>query len=163
MTLVQRFEGPTTRDATSVVVNGKTLKPVSSSRRITTQKDDESIEVVYTPDGALIKQGDKQSGLSVPEHAYDNDISLFLWRTIAFQPGYQARYVTVITNRRSRQNVTLRVLGKETVRVPAGSFEAWHLQVKAGGVTQSAWYADTPQRPLVRYDNDNGLTYEMDQ
>jgi hypothetical protein len=161
--LSQRFEGQSTRDDTTVVVNGTTLKPVSSSREITTARDKERIEVTYTPNGALIKQGDeKQSGLSVPEHAYDNDSSLFLWRTLKFEPGYKASYVSVITNRRTRQTVHLEVIGKETVRVPAGAYEAWKLQVKAKGVTQLAWYADTAARPLVRYDNDNGLIYELE-
>jgi hypothetical protein len=162
--LSQRFEGQNTRDSTTVVVDSRTLKPASSVREIDTPRDDERIEVTYTPDGALIKQGDeKQSGLSIPEHAYDNDSSLFLWRTLKFEPGYSASYVSVITNHRTRQTVRLNVLGKETIRVPAGSFEAWKLEIKAKGVSQLAWYADTPARPLVRYDNDNGLIYELEK
>jgi hypothetical protein len=161
-TLSQRFDGPNTRDYTTVVVDSRTLKPRSSLRVIETQRDEQRIEVTYSPDGALIRQGaEKQSGLSVPEHAYDNDSSLFLWRTLPFAPGYEGRYITVITNRRNRQSVSLRVSGKERVRVGAGTIDAWHLQIRAGGVTQSAWYADTPARPMVRYDNDNGLIYEL--
>ena len=78
--------------------------------------------MTYSKDGALIKDGDKQSGISVPDHAYDNDASLFIWRTLPFAEGYQGKYVTMITNRRTRQEVTLKVRGKETVRVPAGEF-----------------------------------------
>jgi hypothetical protein len=161
-TLTQQFDGPTTKDHTTVVVDSHSLKPQTSLREIETPRDKERIEVTYTDEGAVIKHGEeKQSGLSVPKHAYDNDTSLFLWRTLPFAEGYEGRYVTVITNRRSRQDVSLRVAGKEALNVPAGSFDAWHLQIKAGGVTQSAWYADTPARPLVRYDNDNGLIYEL--
>ena len=46
-------------------------------------------------DDAVIKAGERQSGLSVPEHSYDNDSSLFLWRTIDFREGYEARYITI--------------------------------------------------------------------
>jgi hypothetical protein len=47
----------------------------------------------------------------------------------------------------------LEVRGKETVEVPAGTFEAWRLKISSGDGDQTAWYADTPERPLVRYDN----------
>ncbi|HLF77778.1 MAG TPA: DUF3108 domain-containing protein [Dehalococcoidia bacterium] len=162
--LSQRFQGANTTDNSTVVVDSRTLKPVSSSREIETSRDDEKIEVTYSDQGALIKQGDdKQSGLSVPEHAYDNDSSLFLWRTLPFAEGYHARYITVVTNRRSRADVDLRVVGKESVRVPAGTFTAWRLEIRATGVKQVAWYADTPARTLVRYDNDNGLIYELER
>jgi hypothetical protein len=151
----------TNRDETKVVVDSDTLKPVSSTRLIVTPNDTENIEVSYTDAGALIKHNDRQSGLSVPEHAYDNDTSLHLWRTIAFAPGYEASYVTIITNRRSRQTVDLRVVGLERVRVPAGEFRAWRLEIKGSNADQVAWYADTPTRPLVKYDNDRGTIYEL--
>ena len=64
----------------------------------------------------------------------------------------------MITNRRTRQEVTLKVRGKETVRVPAGEFTAWRLEIEAEDAKQTAWIADTPARTLVRYDNDNGLS-----
>ena len=160
--LGQFFDGETTSDEIEVVVDSATLKPKSSKRTIETSTDTEVIEVTYTPDGALIRQGDRQSGLSVPDHAYDNDSSLFLWRTIDFREGYEASYITIITNRRERQKVVLRVRGKETVRVPAGEFTAWHLEVRTSNARQHAWFADTATRPLIRYDNDRGLIFELE-
>ena len=53
--------------------------------------------------------------------------------------------------------------GKETVRVPAGEFTAWRLEIEAEDVKQIAWIADTPARTLVRYDNDNGLVFELEK
>jgi hypothetical protein len=151
----------TNRDDSTVVVDSRTLKPASSQRTIVTPADTDEIEVTYTEAGAIIKHGDRQSGLSVPEHAYDNDTSLHLWRTLAFAPGYEASYVTIITNRRSRQTVHLEVIGLESVRVPAGEFRAWRLEIKGSNADQVAWYADTPARPLVKYDNDRGTIYEL--
>jgi hypothetical protein len=97
----------------------------------------------------------------VPEHAYDNDTSLFLWRTLPFADGYEASYVTIITNRRNRQDVVLNVRGKETVTVPAGTFECWRLEISTENARQIAWYADTPSRPLVKYDNDRAVIFEL--
>jgi hypothetical protein len=144
-----------------VVVDALTLKPISARRQIVTKDDDETIEVQYTDQGAVIKQGDKQSGLSVPEHSYDNDSSLWLWRTIDFHDGFEASYTTIITNRRSRQTVNLRVTGKQSVTVPAGTFDAWRVEVRTSNARQIAWIADTPQRTLLKYDNDRNVIFEL--
>ena len=162
-TLSQGYVSETTGDSIDVVVDSQTLKPVSSVRTIENENpdDEDLIEVTYTEAGASVKVGDRQTGLSVPEHAYDNDTSLFLWRTLPFADGYEASYVTVITNRRNRQDVVLNVKGKETVTVPAGTFECWRLEISTENARQIAWYADTPSRPLVKYDNDRDLIFEL--
>jgi hypothetical protein len=161
--LTQSFANDTASDVSTVVADGQSLKPVSATRKIKNARDERELQVTYSKDGALIKDGDKQSGMSVPDHAYDNDASLFLWRTLDLKDGYQARYVTMITNRRTRQDVTLKVRGKETVKVPAGEFTAWRLEISADDANQVAWIADTPARPLVKYDNDRGLVFELEK
>jgi hypothetical protein len=162
-TLSQRYVSETTADSIDVVVDSRTLKPRSSTRSIENENpdDEDLIEVEYTQEGATVKVGGRQTGLAVPEHSYDNDSSLFLWRTLPFADGYEASYITIITNRRSRQEVYLRVRGKETVTVPAGTFEAWRLEIATENARQVAWYADTPSRPLVRYDNDRDVIFEL--
>ncbi len=162
-TLRQRFESETTVDSIDVVVDSRTIKPLSSVRKIENDNpdDEDLIEVTYTEAGATVKVGGRQTGLSVPEHAYDNDSSLFLWRTLPFAVGYEASYVTLITNRRTRQEVYLRVARKETVTVPAGTFEAWRVEIATANARQVAWYADTPARTLIRYDNDRNLIFEL--
>jgi len=162
-TLRQRFESETTEDSIDVVVDSRTLKPVSSRREIINDNpdDEDLIEVMYTEAGASVTIGDRQTGLSVPEHAYDNDSSLFLWRTLPFAEGYEGSYVTVITNRRSRQDVVLSVPRNETVTVPAGTFDCWRLEIATENARQVAWYADTPARPLIRYDNDRDVIFEL--
>ena len=164
--LTTRYESPNgNSDTTTMTVDAATLKPISTDRQIDNDNpdDEDHIAVQYTQDGALITtgKGDKQTGLSVKEHAYDNDTSLFLWRTIAFAPGYQSSYITVITNQRAEQQVILRVPGKDTVTVPAGQFDAWRLEIVTSNARQIAWIADTPERPLVRYDNGRGTIFEL--
>jgi hypothetical protein len=161
-----RYESPNgNSDTTSVTVDATTLKPISSDREIDNDNpnDESHIAVDYTDQGVLISidNGDKQSGLTLKDHSYDNDSSLFLWRTIDFKEGYESSYYTVITNRRSEQRVVLRVTGKESVTVPAGTFDAWRLEILTTNARQTAWYADTPERPLVKYDNDRGTIFEL--
>jgi hypothetical protein len=158
--LSQSFEGDTT-DKSSVVVDSKTLKPLSAKREIAAKDDDTTITVDYSGGGALIREGDKQTGLTVPEHAYDNDTSLFLWRTINFETGHEVTYTTIITNQRSRQKVDLFVSRRETVTVPAGEFTAWRVEIRTSNASQVAWYADTPAHQLIRYDNSRGVIYEL--
>jgi hypothetical protein len=138
-TLQQAFETESgAKDTISVAVDSATLKPIASQRDILeADGDEERIEVEYTEDGALISQGDdKGTGLSVPEHSYDNDTSLFLWRTLPFAEGYEGSYTTIITNHRARQKVNLRVTGIETVTVPAGTFDAWRLEITTSNARQ---------------------------
>ena len=157
----QVFTGETT-DESRVTVDSQTLKPIEAVRDIEARDEEVLIETTYTEDGAVIRQGDKQSGLSIPEHAYDNDTSLFLWRTLPYEVGWEGSYITMITNRRSRQKVNLAVVRRETVTLSSGEFTAWRLEIKTSNATQVAWYADTPRRELLRYDNDRGIIYELD-
>ncbi len=161
--LSQRFTAGENSDETSVVVDAKTLRPISGQRVIVAPNQRDEIQTTYEGETARIKQGDKQTGLKLPENAYDNDTSLFVWRAIDFRDGYNGSYWTIITNRRSRQQVTIIVMGREQVTVPAGQFTAWKLQVETENARQTAWYADTPSRPLVRYDNDRGTIFELER
>ncbi len=162
-TLQQRFTSENSADISTVIVDSRTLKPISSDREIDATDDDVLIMSTYTEEGVLIRQDDKQTGLSVPEHSYDNDTSLFLWRTLPFDIGYEASYITIITNQRSSQKVRLFVSGHETVIVPAGEFVAWRLEISTSNANQVAWYADIPGQPLIRYDNSRGLFFELDR
>jgi hypothetical protein len=163
-TLNQRSEGEEGSDESRLIVQSSTLKPISSTRVFTSEGGDDDtdpIEVTYTPQGAQIRQGGRQTGLSVPEHSYDNDSSLFLWRTLSFVTPYEASYNTIITNHRSRQKVNLEVIRKETVNVPAGRFEAWRLEISTSNARQVAWITDDASRTLVRYDNDRNFIFEL--
>jgi Protein of unknown function (DUF3108) len=164
-TLSQRSENETASDDINLRVNSSTLKPISSRRVFESEggDDEEPIEVTYTPQGAQIKQGGRQTGLSVPEHSYDNDSSLFLWRTLSFVTPYEASYNTIITGQRNRQKVNLAVIRKETVTVPAGRFEAWRLEITTSNARQVAWITDDATRTLVRYDNDHNQIFELRQ
>ncbi len=164
--LTTKYESPNgNTDTTVVTVDAQTLKPISSERQIDNDNpnDEDHISVKYTDTDALIitSGGDKQTGLELKDHSYDNDMSLFLWRTIKFEDGYEASYNTVITNRRTQQQVVVHVLGKEKVTVPAGDFDAWKVEIVSSNARQHAWYADTPERTLVRYDNDRGTIFEL--
>ncbi|MBI4570642.1 MAG: DUF3108 domain-containing protein [Chloroflexi bacterium] len=152
------FSGEQGSDESTVIVDAATLKPLSIRRE---QRTDETrvIEGDYDATAGLLQitevSGDDRRAvpLRLKDHYYDNESSLFLWRTIAFAEDYKASYYTVLASQNTQHVVTLRVKGKEQVTVPAGTFDTWRLEIEAAGRRQNAWFADTPERPLVRYDN----------
>ena len=166
--LSERIKTVTDTDDSWVVVDSLTLKPVASTRQFRTvqhtgQKPPEDIEVSYSGATASIKQGEKETVLNIPPHSYDNYSSLFHWRTLPFHEGYESRYVNIVTNSGQLQTVTLRVGRLETVSVMAGEFQAWRLDMSQGSTKQVAWFADTAARPLVKYDNGHGYTFELEK
>jgi hypothetical protein len=152
-----RFEDGSNSDESDVLVEAETLKPLYVYRQIITSDERSVVEGQYEEDVVQITSRtdgrERSSPLRLKEHHYENESSLFLWRTLPFDEGYRASYRTVLVNRRAQQVVEVKVVGRESVIVPAGTFEAWRVEVRSGGVEQVAWYADTETRTLVKYDN----------
>src|SRR3989304_5343258 len=96
------FEGDETNiDKSTVLVDAETLKPVSLHRERVIDDDTETLDAEYDDvEGVVritVKTGDddpRQVPLRLKENYYDNDSSLYLWRTIDFHAGYQAAYRT---------------------------------------------------------------------
>jgi len=163
--LSQHYQNPDFDDRSSVLADRETLKPIEAERVITGEDGVLSIEVHYAGGIAEIERVATEQGkdeqrrvdrMDVPEHAYDTGVSLFLWRTIPMQVDYRAAYhsmATAAVGKSQENTVTLRVLRQETVEVPAGTFEAWRLEIRAPGVKQTAWYSADTARRLLKYDN----------
>ena len=163
----QKFESEEFRDEVVAVADRETLQPQSVQRVIEGPEGERRWQVEYEGGRAVVMQrsedGERRDELTVPTHSYDSWTDVFLWRTIDFREGYEATYADVLSATLTKPQVitqTLKVTGKETVEVPAGSFEAWRLEIRSSDGTQRAWYADTEEQPLVRYDNGN-LVFEL--
>ena len=152
------FKSGDASDESVVLVDATTAKPISIRRELIDPRQRVIITGEYDVDEGIINITETRNDeeprtipLRLDEHYYDNDSSLFLWRTIRFEEGYEVSYRTVLANQGSQQILTLRVIGKEEVTVPAGTFQAWRIELEE--VDQVVWYADTPERFLVQYDN----------
>jgi hypothetical protein len=98
-------------------------------------------------------EAEEERELRLRDHTYDNESSLWLWRTLDLSDSYEARYVSVNHAERSQQTVILRVTGRQTVDVPAGEFDSWRLQVRNGRATRVVWIeVESPHR-VVQWDN----------
>ncbi len=172
-----------TSDVSGVTADATTLKPVSAKRTITDKSTRTLLEVTYDAVDtkqcasgkiARIKQSNfkppdeatpdstRSNPLCVPDHAYDNDESLFIWRTIAFQKGATITYQTVTAGRRDTHLVTLIVQQQEKVTVPAGTFDAWPVEIASERSRQRAWFATTPDHRLLQYVNNQGQSFQLE-
>lgn len=162
-------------DESVVRADPMTLKPISDVHTVTdstekrvaeasyegTDQDCSAKRVVrikqstYMPPDEANPDSTRSNPLCVPEHAYDNDSSLFIWRTIKFEKDYTVTYTTVFSNRRDTQNVTLRVAKQEKLQTPAGEFDTWRVELTADQVSQTAWFATTDDHKLIGYQNES--------
>lgn len=168
--LGQSFQIPKEKitDTVSVVVDSATLAPSSVQRRISGPEGDRECQATYGQGTVTVdqrsKEGQRTDRLDVPVKAYDTWGDLFLWRTLAFAPGFEARYSDMLTCSLAKPDVlsvVIKVTGRESVDVPAGKFEAWRLEIHSGGGTQKAWYGVDPPHTLLRYDNGQ-LVFELE-
>jgi hypothetical protein len=158
--LQQSFTGDNaTSDDLSVTVDSFTLKPLTFHRKQVLENQTSEVKGDYDAAAGVVNIIEIEDGnerpvpLRLGEHYYDNDTALFLWRTIPFAEAYTIAYRTVLTGSRTQVVLELKVLGKEQVTVPAGTLDAWKLQIRGGGVKQFAWFTDTPQHYMVQYMN----------
>ena len=161
-------------DESSVTVDAMTLKPLAGTRTIidssekrvaeSTYEDVDKAtcssgrivrvkETSYKPPNAEKPDSTRSNPMCVPDHAYDNDASLFTWRAITLDNFESMSYVTVLADRRNTQVVTLRVHGEEQLQTASGSVQAWRVDIDSPSGAQHAWFATTADHRLLRYDN----------
>jgi hypothetical protein len=113
------------------------------------------------------ERGARQRDADISETAYDNLESLFLWRTIAMGAGETLSYVNVVVDPKrgtiNRALGTIEVSGREEVRLPSGTVEAWRVDFRSAGVTNHAWYTVDGDHRLVKYDIQRGPTLVLEQ
>jgi hypothetical protein len=167
-------------DMAEVVVDDETLKPITGARTIIDEdrkevaaSSYESVstdecgsgivvrieEQVFDPPDEATPDIPRRNPLCVPEHAYDNDTSLFIWRTVAFEKNYLANYKTVLTGTRRTQTVRIEVIAR-TSDTPVGEIDAWLVQISADGKNQRAWFAASDDHRMLAYQNE-GFTFQL--
>ncbi|HJM75749.1 MAG TPA: DUF3108 domain-containing protein [Dehalococcoidia bacterium] len=159
-TLVDGDGEPT--DEVLVTVDATSLTPLRLARTVQTADGEDRYAAGYeavSNDAAAvlldstIDGNTEQRELELGENYYDNECSLWLWRTLDFADGYVQRYTAVNHLDRNQQTVILRVIDRQTVEVPAGTFEAWRLQVRNGRATRVAWINVDAPHQIVQWDN----------
>ncbi len=156
-----RFESNGNTDVTTLLVDAETLQPASVRRERLIDGKSEIVTGEYDDDEKVVRivevVGDDRRELPRrldEERYFDNETSLFLWRTLRFEEGYETSYETVLVNQGgSQRTVKLRVDSIQRITVPAGTFDAWRVEIVAGEVNQVAWFTQTPEHYLLQYHN----------
>lgn len=95
--------------------------------------------------------------LRLRDHYYDNESSLWLWRSIDLAEEHEDYYVSVNAIEVSQQTVNLRVPQTEMVTVPAGEFEAYRLLFRNGRAVRTAWIEAAEPHRVLRWDNGSSI------
>jgi hypothetical protein len=140
-----------------MTINAETLGPVGEKKTIKTSTTNADITTSYENGKlnitAVVNGKTTSASIDVRSNAVDNDQFLMTLRALPFAQGYKASFVTVVAQNALKVNTDVTVLSKETVKVPAGSFETWHVELQAAQSTQNAWYQVDAPHLLVQYDN----------
>jgi len=170
LVLAQSFDIPDQKitDTIQVEADAQSLHPKVVQRTIDGPEGKRDCTATYQGNDVTVEQQAKDENrrdqLTVPAQHYDSWSDLFLWRTLKFFEDEELKYVDVLTCSLTKPDllpVVLKVKSREEVNVPAGKFQAWRLEIRSGGRTQKAWYADDAARTLVRYDNGD-LVFELE-
>lgn len=163
LTLEQRYDSKDGEfsNVITAVVDADTLRPHNVSREIGGPEGERHCTAEYGQGSVQVVNSSKDDSrtdtLALPPVYYDSAADLFLWRTIHLERGALMAYENIGTcnvfSKPDRVKTTLEVITEERVRVPAGSFDTWRVEMKGDGGTQRFWIAQTPERTLVRYDN----------
>jgi hypothetical protein len=153
-------------DHVTVAVDTRTLRPFGGLREVVRVRNDgtkqhEVYEWTYDVNGDVTGlyysstvDGDSNDGeLELRENHYDNESSLWLWRTLAFSEEFEANYVSVNPMDGNQQTVKVQTPATETIEVPAGTFEVWRLIVRNGRSLRSAWINVEAPHEIVQWDN----------
>jgi hypothetical protein len=159
--LGQYWEVGEVKQTISIKVASDDLKPISEQQTILSSQGEIRINTTYTDNKLKIEaetpEGNQTVDIDVPEDAYDNDEVLFLFRAIPFEEGYQATYTNVVASAAQKPAVTITVIGKEQVEIPAELFDCWKLELNATGQKIYMWYSIDSPHYLVKYDNGQSI------
>lgn len=166
-TIHRDVQAPDAQEQVEVTVDGTGFTP-----RVATQvrtEPDGVLRVTTTYSGGqadlvLTNKLDMQSNerVSVPSDARDARTVAMLVRALPLAQGYAARLNSFTPLIPLLERVTVSVAGQEEVQTPAGTFEAWRVELEAGERDSTLWIAVEPPHALVKMmDGTTGGTFEL--
>ncbi|MDD2201651.1 MAG: DUF3108 domain-containing protein [Firmicutes bacterium] len=101
--------------------------------------------------------GDEEAAIDLPDSPYfDNEQLVMVIRALPLKRGYKATLKDVITRAAMNTSITLHVVRKEKLNIPAGTFETWKVDLKGTGRT--VWIATSEPYQIVKYEDRKAQT-----
>ncbi len=160
-------------DESRVVVDAATLQPRSTERVIVRDGETEVVTATYeagTEVGRSVRStrvthardgGESERTIDINAYDYEDQSSLWLWRSLALGEGLDVRYTTVDPREGGRVTANVVQIDRQTLETPEGAFDTWLLQIRTGRETVNVWiHVDAPHE-VVRFDNGR-LFFELE-
>ncbi len=144
-----------------VVASQETFNPISSLFRHsilgTVAVDYTETQAIVTSTGVNGNETTKE--LNLDGTYYDNEQAMFLFRRLPLKVGYKVNVPINTPVGSGPIEISLDVLAKETINVPAGEFECFkvHLDI----VQQTFWYTTDEHRYLAKFEA-GGISVELE-
>jgi hypothetical protein len=138
-------------------IDAATLAPLGETKVITTADTTVDLETKYENGtlsiNAVVNGKTQTASIDVPANAVDNDQLLMTLRALPFADGLTDTYTVIVAQSALKVDTTVSVVGQESVTVPAGTYDTWHVQISAAQAKQDVWYQVGSPHMLIEYDN----------
>jgi hypothetical protein len=151
----------------TVTTTGDTLRPAASTMERTNSQGTESVNTTYS--GSQVdmelttsREVTTYQRETIPSDARDQRTVLMMLRLLPLEGRYAARFNSYLPVADLLDRVTLSVREREEVTVPAGTFDAWRVNLDTGDSEVDAWIGVDAPYPLVKYvDSRSRGTFEL--
>jgi hypothetical protein len=100
--------------------------------------------------------------VNIPSDARDQRTILQLARMLPLDEDYATRFNSYLPVADQQDRVTLQVVGRDEVEVPAGTFDAWRVELEGDSRQTEAWISVDAPFPLIKYrEGRNGPLFEL--
>jgi len=125
---------------------------------VETQFEGSQVDIALTNrQGATVYQR-----VQVPSDIRDERTLLLIMRALPLAQGYATRINSFLPVAGHMERVALQVRRKESVTVPAGSFDTWVVELKSNDRTTRAWVTQTAPFTVVKFiDGRSQATFEL--
>lgn len=165
---LNRVINSSTKEIVTVVVNER-LRPQSAQLERVDPTGRELVQTTYAGSQTDIKLTNKRDQatyerVSLPSDAYDQRTVLPFVRLLSLEREYATQLNSFLPITGRLERVEVRVVGQETITVPAGSFDTWKLNLTSPLAETEAWIGVEPPFPLVKFiDSRNRGTFELQE
>ena len=100
----------------------------------------------------------------IPSDAREQETLFHVVRALPLATGYATQINSFVTTSGRIDRVTVQVMKAETITVPAGTIDAWVVELETRTGKTSAWIERAAPQRLIKYvDGGNGGTFELSE
>lgn len=143
------------QDSVVLLLRPNNLKPISSSKTLSTSGTIIKSEIKYHNKKASIKarlpQGEKSIDIPININTYDNDQVTTILRAIELNPNDEREINVVIGLSGTTVPLKIKLVGEDKIKVPAGEFDCNKYNLSVVGRNIDIWYEKALTKRMVKY------------